>query len=230
VKVDLVRYERALREEGFGLIAGADEAGRGALAGPLVAAAVVLPGDFEPDGIDDSKVLTANQREVAYERIVASAVYAVAKAEPGVIDRRGLHRSNIHLLRRCIRALEPTPEYALTDGFPVPRMPCPSLAIKKGDAVAVSVAAASIVAKVTRDRLMRKLAARYPGYGWEHNAGYATPDHRAGMAALGVTPHHRRSFITTQRVLAGEQLSMDSALRLSNEASPLVHQLVGAAT
>ena len=150
---DLVRYERALRVQGFSRVAGADEAGRGALAGPLVAAAVVLPDAFDPEGIDDSKVLTRNQRESAYQRIVAVAAYAVAKAEPGVIDSRGLHRSNLALLRRCVRALDPPPEYALTDGFPVPRMPCPSLAMKKGDAVAVSVAAASIVAKVTRDRV-----------------------------------------------------------------------------
>jgi len=103
---DLVRYERALREQGFSRVAGADEAGRGALAGPLVAAAVVLPDGFDPEGIDDSKVLTRNQREAAYERIVAAAVFAVAKAEPGVIDSRGLHRSNVALLRRCVRALE----------------------------------------------------------------------------------------------------------------------------
>lgn len=192
--VDLVRYERALRREGFGLIAGADEAGRGALAGPLVAAAVVLPEGFDPEGIDDSKVLTANQRERAYERIVATAAYAVAKAEPGVIDRRGLHRSNIHLLRRCVRALEPAPEYALTDGFPVPRMPCPSLAIKKGDAVAVSVAAASIVAKVTRDRIMRRMHRRYPEFGFDHNKGYGTPEHLEVLDRLGPTPIHRLSF------------------------------------
>jgi ribonuclease HII len=192
--VDLVRYERTLREQGFAVIAGADEAGRGALAGPLVAAAVVLPEDFATDGIDDSKVLTARQRESAYERIVASAVYAVAKAEPGVIDRRGLHRSNIHLLRRCVRALDPAPEYALTDGFPVPRMPCPALAIKKGDAVAVSVAAASIVAKVTRDRIMRRMHRRYPDFGFDHNKGYGTPEHLEVLDRLGPTPIHRLSF------------------------------------
>jgi ribonuclease HII len=192
--LDLGRYERTLREQGFHLIAGVDEAGRGALAGPLVAAAVVLPEDFAPDGIDDSKVLTANQRERAFERIVASAAYAVAKAEPGVIDRRGLHRSNIHLLRRCIRALDPAPEYALTDGFPVPRMPCPSLAIKKGDAVAVSVAAASIVAKVTRDRIMNRVHRRYPAFGFDHNKGYGTPEHLEVLDRLGPTPIHRLSF------------------------------------
>jgi ribonuclease HII len=194
VSVDIVRYERALRAQGFGLVAGADEAGRGALAGPLVAAAVVLPEDFDPEGIDDSKVLTANQREAAYARIVEAAVFAVAKAEPAVIDRRGLHRSNISLLRRCVRALRPEPEYALTDGFPVPKLPCPALAIKKGDAVAVSVAAASIVAKVTRDRIMRRMHRRFPEFGFDHNKGYGTPEHLEVLDRLGPTPIHRLSF------------------------------------
>jgi len=191
---DLDRYERALRDQGFTRVAGADEAGRGALAGPLVAAAVVLPEEFDPEGIDDSKVLTRNQREAAYDRIVAAALYTVAKAEPAVIDRRGLHRSNLALLRRCIRALDPVPEYALTDGFPVSRMPCPSLGIKKGDAVAVSVAAASIVAKVTRDRIMVRLHRRYPAFGFDHNVGYGTPEHLEVLDRLGPTPIHRLSF------------------------------------
>jgi ribonuclease HII len=195
-----VRYERALHDQGFLRVAGADEAGRGALAGPLVAAAVVLPSGFDPDGIDDSKALTANQRETAYERIVAAAAYSVAKAEPAAIDRRGLHRSNIFLLRRCIRALDPVPEYALTDGFPVPRMPCPSLAIKKGDAVAVSVAAASIVAKVTRDRIMKRMHRRYPEFGFDHNKGYGTPEHLEVLDRLGPTPIHRLSFACVGQV------------------------------
>jgi len=192
--VDLVRYERALRDQGFTRVAGADEAGRGALAGPLVAAAVVLPEGFDPTGIDDSKALTPNQRDAAYERIVASALFAVAKVEPAMIDRRGLHRSNLALLRRCVRALEPEPEYALTDGFPVPKMPCPALAIKKGDAVAVSVAAASIVAKVTRDRIMRRMHRRFPEFGFDHNKGYGTPEHLEVLDRLGPSAIHRLSF------------------------------------
>ena len=136
LRADLDRYERALREQGFTRIAGVDEAGRGALAGPLVAAAVILPEDFDLEGIDDSKVLTRLQREAAYERIVDGAVaYVVRKIEPDVIDARGLHRSNIALMRRCVKALDVAPDYVLTDGFPVPRMPCLSLGIKKGDAV-----------------------------------------------------------------------------------------------
>lgn len=197
---DLARYERALREQGFTRVAGADEAGRGALAGPLVAAAVVLPDGFDPEGIDDSKILTRNQREAAYERIVAVALYTVAKAEPAAIDRRGLHRSNLALLRRCVRALDPAPEYALTDGFPVARMPCPSLGIKKGDAVAVSVAAASIVAKVTRDRIMDRMHRRYPAFGFDHNKGYGTPEHLEVLDRLGPTPIHRFSFACVGQV------------------------------
>ncbi|MBA3764499.1 MAG: ribonuclease HII, partial [Actinobacteria bacterium] len=118
------RYERMLSAQGFTRIAGADEAGRGALAGPLVAAAVILPGGFDIEGIDDSKVLSEPQREVAYARIVAAAAWVACKAEPAAIDARGLHRSNIALLRRAAKALQP--DYVLTDGFPVPRIPCPS--------------------------------------------------------------------------------------------------------
>ena len=191
---DLDRYEAALRAQGFARIAGADEAGRGALAGPLVAAAVILPEDFDRVGVRDSKLLTPKQRDEWYARIVAAAAVAVVRAEPGAIDRRGLHRSNLALLRRAIRALDPSPDYALTDGFPVPKMPCPSLSIKKGDAVTASVAAASIVAKVTRDRIMDRLHRRYPAFGFDHNRGYGTPDHLEVLERLGPTEIHRWSF------------------------------------
>jgi ribonuclease HII len=195
LNLDLDRYERALRAQGFTRIAGVDEAGRGALAGPLVAAAVILPKGFDLDGIDDSKVLTRLQREAAYDRIVTGAVaFAVRKIEPGVIDARGLHRSNIALLRRCVNALDVQPDYVLTDGFPVPRMPCLSLGIKKGDAVAASVSAAGIVAKVTRDAMMRRLHRRYRDFGFDHNKGYGTPEHWEVLDRLGPTPIHRLSF------------------------------------
>jgi ribonuclease HII len=190
----LGRYEAVLREQGFHLIAGCDEAGRGALAGPLVAAAVIVPEGFDTTGIRDSKLMTPNQREEQYGRIVASCVVAVAKAEPAAIDRRGLHRSNIALLRRAARALDPTPEYVLTDGFPVAKMPCPALGVKKGDAVCASVAAASIVAKVTRDRIMVRLDRRYPAFGFWHNKGYGTPEHWTALDRHGPTPIHRLSF------------------------------------
>jgi ribonuclease HII len=192
---DLSRYEEALRAQGFGRIAGTDEAGRGALAGPLVAAAVVLPLGFDITGIKDSKLLTRLQREEAYDRILASgAAVAVRKIEPGVIDERGLHRSNIALLRRCVKALDPPPDYALTDGFPVPRMPCPSLGVKKGDAVTASIAAASIVAKVTRDAIMRRIHKRFPQFNFHENKGYGTPEHWEALDRLGPSPVHRLSF------------------------------------
>lgn len=193
--LDLGRYERQLREQGFPAIAGADEAGRGALAGPLVAAAVILPEDFDLDGVNDSKVLTPLRREEAYARIVAGALaFAVCKATPTRIDRRGLHRSNLWLLRRAVCSLPVPPDYVLIDGFPVRRLPVTSLAIKKGDAVAASVAAASIVAKVTRDRMMERYHRRFRRYGFDHNKGYGTPEHWDVLARLGPTPIHRLSF------------------------------------
>jgi ribonuclease HII len=192
---DLDRYESVLRAQGFQRIAGVDEVGRGALAGPLVAAAVVLPVDFDRTGIRDSKLLSPKQREEQYERITAAgAVTVVRKIAPNVIDIRGLHRSNLALLRRCVRALDPVPDYVLTDGFPVTKMPCPSLGVKKGDMVAASIAAASIVAKVTRDRIMRRLNRRYPAFGFAENKGYGTPEHWAALDREGPSPVHRLSF------------------------------------
>ncbi|MGZ5353950.1 MAG: ribonuclease HII [Actinomycetota bacterium] len=195
VALDLGRYERGLRQQGFRRIAGADEAGRGALAGPLVAAAVILPEDFDLEGVNDSKVLTANQREVAYERIVRSAVaWTVCRCMPTRIDRRGLHKTNVWLLRRCVTTLDVEPDYVLTDGFPVRRLPVPNLSIKKGDAVTASVAAASIVAKVTRDRMMDRYHRRFPAYGFDHNRGYGTKEHRDAIREHGPSPIHRFSF------------------------------------
>lgn len=193
--IDLGRYERTLHEQGFLRIAGVDEAGRGALAGPMVAAAVILPESFELDGIADSKALTANARESAYARIVDGAVaWSVCRAMPSRIDRRGLHRSNLWLLRRAVSTLKVDPDYVLTDGFPIPRMSLPQLSIKKGDAVTASVAAASIVAKVTRDRMMDRYHRRFPEYGFDRHRGYGTAEHFAALERLGPSPIHRLSF------------------------------------
>jgi ribonuclease HII len=193
--LDLGRYERTLREQGFRNIAGADEAGRGALAGPLVAAAVILPAPFDLEGINDSKQLTANQRSEAYARIVRDAVaWSVSRCTPTRIDRRGLHKTNVHLLRRCITQLAVAPDYVLTDGFPVRRLDAPILSIKKGDCVTASVAAASIVAKVTRDRIMDRYHRRFPMYGFDTNRGYGTDAHRDAIRAHGPSPIHRYSF------------------------------------
>ena len=212
---DLARYERHLREHGFRFIAGADEAGRGALAGPLVAAAVILPEDFDLEGLDDSKLLTRLQRERCYERIMEHAVaFSVCRAMPSRIDHRGLHRSNKFLLRRALRSLDVTPDYVLTDGWPVGYIPFPHLAIKKGDAVTASVAAASVVAKVTRDRSMDRYHRRFPVYGFDTNRGYGTRKHWDALEAHGPSPIHRISFKGVH----------DIALRVAEEMKGLVSE------
>jgi ribonuclease HII len=193
---DLDHYERRLRALGFGRIAGIDEAGRGALAGPLVVGSVILPEGFDLEGIDDSKALTRLQRERAYERIVEGAVaWAVCKAMPTRIDHRGMHRSNLALFRQVIRCLPVEPDYVLADGFPLRGFPLPHLSIKKGDAVTASVSAASIVAKVTRDAMMDRYHRRFPAYGFDRNRGYGTPYHRAALLRLGPSPVHRHSYL-----------------------------------
>ncbi|HEX2024971.1 MAG TPA: ribonuclease HII [Actinomycetota bacterium] len=192
---EIDHYERQLRDRGFTALAGVDEAGRGALAGPLVAAAVILPESFDPDGLEDSKLLTRRQRERAYARVTEEAVaFAVCKAMPKRIDRAGLHRTNLALLRRALRKLPVTPEFVLTDGFPLKRLGIPSLGLRKGDVVTASVAAASVVAKVTRDRIMDRYHRRFPDYGFDTNRGYGTERHWEALWRLGPTPIHRRSF------------------------------------
>jgi ribonuclease HII len=193
---DLDRYERRLRDQGFRLIAGADEAGRGALAGPLVAAAVILPAGFDLEGIGDSKALTPLQRDHAYERITAGALgFSVCRAMPRRIDHRGLHRSNLFLLKRALRGLPVEPDYVLTDGpWRLRGVTIPHLPMVCGDAVTASVAAASIVAKVTRDRMMERYHRRWPDYGFDHNRGYGTRHHWQTLDRLGPTPIHRLSF------------------------------------
>jgi ribonuclease HII len=188
-------YERRLHAEGFGLVAGVDEAGRGALAGPLVAAAVILPEDFDMDGLADSKALTPDQREVWFGRIRSAAVsVSVCRAFPRRIDHRGLHVSNLALLRRAAMSLPVRPDFVLSDGFALPGLRLPHLSIKKGDAVTLSVAAASVIAKVTRDRIMDRYHRRFPQYGFDRHHGYGTASHRAAIAQFGPSPIHRLSF------------------------------------
>ena len=188
-------YERQLHAEGFRLIAGVDEAGRGALAGPLLAAAVILPREFDVEGLADSKLLTPLQRDAWFERIRKSAVsVAVCRSFPRRIDSRGLHVCNLRLLRLAIKSLDVRPDFVISDGFPLPGVRLPHLSIKKGDAVTASVAAASVVAKVTRDRMMDRYHRRYPRYGFDRHRGYGTPSHRAAIARYGPCPIHRMSF------------------------------------
>jgi len=188
-------FEDRLRDAGFGRVAGADEAGRGALAGPLVAAAVVLPAGHAIHGLADSKLLTpARRTELAAQIEQAALAISVARVSPERIDAHGLHRCNLALLARVLRTLPGGYDYALADGFPIPRMPAPVLGVRKGDQVVACVAAASIIAKVTRDRIMTRAARRYPGYGFERHKGYGTDEHWAALRALGPTAYHRYSF------------------------------------
>jgi ribonuclease HII len=192
---DIGYYERQLRQRGFTVVAGVDEAGRGALAGPLVAAAVVLPEDFDLDGLEDSKLLTPLRRQKIYGRILelASAI-SVCRAMPRRIDRAGLHRTNLSLLKGALRRLPVSPEFVLADGFPLRGLRLPCLGVRKGDVITASVAAASVVAKVTRDRIMVRYHRRFPEYGFDTNKGYGTRWHWAALDRYGPTPIHRRSF------------------------------------
>jgi len=193
----LTGYERVLARAGFAQVAGIDEAGRGACAGPLVVAAVVLdPRRRSGIGdIADYKSLTAAAREEAYQQVMALALsWHVVVIPPEEIDRTGLHVCNIAGMRRALAGLSPQPQYVLTDGFPVRGLGVPALAMWKGDEVAACVAAASVVAKVTRDRLMRDLHKRYPVYGFARHKGYSTPAHMRALNAHGPCPEHRRSF------------------------------------
>lgn len=197
--------EQALRRRGFTHVAGADEAGRGACAGPLVAAAVVLrPGRRgEIEGLADSKQLTPAARERVYERVVArAAAHAVVVIPPNEVDRRGLHVCNLSALRRALAALSVRPDYVLTDGFPVDGLEVPGLAVWKGDQVAACVAAAGVVAKVTRDRIMVELDRRYPHYGFAEHKGYVTAEHTAALDRHGPCAEHRYSYVNVAAVAA----------------------------
>ena len=206
---EIDHYERELRDRGIAVVAGADEAGRGALAGPLVAAAVVLPAEFDLDGVEDSKLLTPKQRGTAYARITAEAIaWSVCKAMPVRIDRAGMHRTNLALLRKALRRLAVTPEFVLCDGFPLKRVGVPCLGVRKGDAVSASIAAASIVAKVTRDRIMDRYHRRFPEYGFRNNKGYGTEAHWEALWRLGPTPIHRRSFNHVLHPLSPEEFKL----------------------
>src|SRR3954464_5569112 len=198
----LWEMERRLRRRGFSAIAGADEAGRGACAGPLVAAACVLPAGRRgrvPE-LADSKLLTAAARERGYAEIVDPAR---ARAGVGIpvedLDARGMHVTNIEALRRAVCALDPGPDYVLTDGFPVPGLARPALAVWKGDRVAACVAAASVLAKVTRDRIMLELHERWPEYDFAGHKGYITDVHSAALERYGPCPEHRMRFVNVAR-------------------------------
>jgi ribonuclease HII len=186
--------ERAALKRGIWPVAGCDEAGRGPLAGPVVAAAVVLDPKRIPKGLNDSKKLTPKQREKLYLKICATAEVAVAFGSTARIDRDNIRQASLWALARAVRALPVKPQLVFVDGVDRIDVDCDCRSIISGDALVLSIAAASIVAKVTRDRLMARLGAAHPGYGFERHMGYSVPEHVAALNRLGPTVHHRRSF------------------------------------
>lgn len=194
--------ERSLRRRGFAAVAGADEAGRGACAGPLVAAACVLPAGKRGrvPGLADSKLLTAAARERVYAEILDRAVsWSVVQIPVEELDARGMHVTNLEALRRAVCTLDPEPDYVLTDGFAVPGLARPGLAVWKGDRVAACVAAASVLAKVTRDRVMVQLHERWPEYDFAGHKGYITDVHTTALERHGPCPAHRMRFVNVAR-------------------------------
>jgi ribonuclease HII len=196
--------EARWRERGFFCLAGVDEVGRGPLAGPVVAAAVILPEGFDSEGITDSKALSASRREALVARITGSALIGLAYVPAPVIDRLNIHGATLIAMRRAVLALPILPDAVLCDGKFVPKdLPCPGEAVVKGDSRVLAIAAASIVAKVARDRLMGKASEHFPGYSFEKNAGYPAPVHKAAILKIGLCPLHRLSFAPCRAVLEG---------------------------
>ncbi|MCF6271934.1 MAG: ribonuclease HII [Rhodobacteraceae bacterium] len=186
-------------------VCGVDEVGRGPWAGPVIAAAVILDPLHIPPGLNDSKKLTKARREVLFAEISATSIIALGTASVAEIDRINILQASLLAMHRAISALATPPRFALIDGNKIPRaLPCEARAIVQGDSRSQSIAAASIIAKVTRDRLMCDLSATYPGYGWETNMGYGTKAHQSGLKDLGITPHHRRSFKPIHKMLCEE--------------------------
>ncbi|VBA50038.1 Ribonuclease HII [Mycobacterium attenuatum] len=201
--------ESALHRSGLGPVAGVDEVGRGACAGPLVVAACVLsPNRLESlAALDDSKKLSGKMREKLFPSICRYALaYHVVFIPSVEVDRRGVHAANIEGMRRAVAGLSVRPGYVLSDGFRVPGLPVPSLPVIGGDAAAACIAAASVLAKVSRDRLMVEMDGAYPGYGFAEHKGYSTPAHSLALARLGPCPEHRYSFINVRRVADGSNV------------------------
>ena len=181
-------------------VAGVDEAGRGPWAGPVVAAAVILDPDDIPDGLNDSKKLSAARRDALFDRITATALCACIAAPVERIDRDNVLAATMWAMERSVAGLADPPGLVLVDGNRLPRLSCEARAVVKGDGRSLSIAAASIIAKVTRDRMMADLAEEFPGYGWERNKGYGTREHAQALSELGLTPHHRRSFAPIRQI------------------------------
>lgn len=203
--------ERRLHRCGHGTVAGLDEVGRGPLAGPVVAAAVVLDMKRIPAGLADSKALPAERREQLFLEILASAAVGIASVPASEIDSRNIRQASLLAMCRALAALPCRPDAALVDGNDPPDLPCPVHTVIKGDASIPSIAAASIVAKVVRDRMMRRLAELYPVYGFSTNVGYSTATHLAALSANGPCPHHRRSFAPVRIAASNLGVTADAA-------------------
>jgi ribonuclease HII len=206
------RLERKAMKEGFLLVAGTDEAGCAPLAGPVVAAAVVLDPKRIPKGINDSKKLTPEAREVLFAAITARARWAVGIADVARIDTDNILNARLWAMARAVEELGVAPDLVLVDGNRAPGLACPARTVIAGDAVSVSIAAASIIAKVTRDRLMCELDAQWPGYGFARHKGYGTPDHCTALARLGPSPHHRRSFAPVRLLIGAAEAALAAAI------------------
>lgn len=197
--------ENGATNRGYRTIAGVDEAGRGPWAGPVIAAAVILDRDRAPDSLldvlDDSKKLNAKQRTAVFSALTDCAAIGVGKADVDEIDSDNILVASLNAMVRAITDLPTPPDFALVDGNRQPDLPCDLRCVIKGDSRSLSVAAASVVAKVTRDTIMRDLSRQFPGYGWERNAGYGTAEHGRALDKLGVTPHHRKSFAPIIKIL-----------------------------
>jgi len=206
-QIDPWAYEKQAWADGYARVAGLDEAGRGPLAGPVVAAAVVLPEGFDAKGVGDSKAMTPKARERAYERIILEAVsFGVGIVGPEIIDEINILRATHVAMRAALDQLGAAFDFILVDGRPVPELPAGSLAIVKGDSLSVSIGAASIVAKVTRDRLMLEVDRQYPRYGFASHKGYGSPEHLAALEKHGPCPCHRKSFAPVAERIANCRL------------------------
>ena len=193
---------RSFYREAFGVDCGVDEAGRGPWAGPVVAAAVILPVNFITDKINDSKKISKKNRDILYEKITKNADFGLGFASVNEIDKLNILQASLLAMKRAVGNLNNLPVKAFIDGNVIPPdLPCIAEYIIKGDSKVVSIAAASIIAKVTRDRFMTELAQFYPGYGWERNFGYGVKQHQEALKTLGVTPEHRRSFKPIHKML-----------------------------
>ncbi len=201
----LARFDRRMLAEVVGTAAGVDEAGRGALAGPLIAAAVILHDGVSLPALDDSKRLAPRKREEVYHSIVEVAeCWAIGTCTVEEVDALNVYWAAREAMRRALQSLPTTPDFALVDGRPLRGLPVPCRTVIRGDACSLRIAAASVLAKVTRDRIMCNLDAQYPDYGFARHKGYATPEHKRALREHGPCPEHRRSFLPVQQLTQGD--------------------------